>query len=111
VQPEVSGFIAEHERMNFDLDRRLGVIREESRSPDRQIKERKVAKFKMADDEIEDNNVFQVGGLGSTKEPTRLNTEPLEKQKMAIVNTLVGMSDEIRRFSNDIEGKLEKAHK
>jgi hypothetical protein len=30
---------------------------------------------------------------------------------MSIVNTLIGMSDQIRQFSSNIETKLDKAHK
>lgn len=106
-QPELSSFIAETEKSHFEMDRRLGVIREESPSPRRTSKERRVAKVGQDDG---DENVFQMGGLRNNKEPEKPSV-PLEKQKMAIVNTLVGMSDEIRRFSDNIEGKLDKAHK
>ena len=30
---------------------------------------------------------------------------------MDIVNTLIGMSDEIRKFSNNVETKLDHAHR
>ena len=51
------------------------------------------------------------GGLGSVKEEVHVLAEPVEKQKMGIVNTLIGMSDQIRQFSQNIESKLDQAHK
>jgi hypothetical protein len=52
-----------------------------------------------------------MGGLNANKEGLRQTNEPLEKQKMDIVKTLIGMSDQIKQFSSNIETKLDKAHK
>ena len=38
------------------------------------------------------------------------NEVPLQSQKADIVNTLVGINDNMRLFSDEVEGKLEKAY-
>lgn len=108
MQPDLAIFIEQSEKQTTELERKLQVIREES--PRRTSKERRVNLYKDSEQE-ENENFFQKGGLGTAKEAMRVNTEPLEKQKMGIVNTLIGMSNEIRQFSNNIETKLDKAHR
>ena len=49
--------------------------------------------------------------VGGARGQQRLSDEPLEKQKIGLVNQLIGMNQNIRQFSEDMEGRLEKAYK
>ena len=110
--PEFKELYTQQEKYNAEFETQLAVIEEERKNYKKEKKTEKRVRIKgdKRSDE-EDENVFETGGFGQKKEEKRINTEPLEKQKMDIVNQLIGMSDEIRRFSNNVEEKLQHAHR
>lgn len=110
--PEFKDMYNKQEKQNAEFETQLAVIEEERKTYKKEKKAEKRVRIKDDKRSDEENeNVFEAGGFAQKKEDKRLNTEPLEKQKMDIVNQLIGMSDEIRRFSNNVEEKLQHAHR